>query len=167
MRNYLVDPEHLNVMLWAGMSIGIHRGAAVQWKEFPTDPHSVVTDVLEPPTVNYVGQMLLDANAKAVGDTEPRVYGYRPPAQPDWSLLEVLAAIQCYETQSRHLSGWYQTRAHAFCRALELAVLRQMVRELPSQGRTANYHLTAESVPSDDLESRSFPVPQGRIPAIW
>lgn len=158
MNNYVVDPEHINVMLWAGMHIGGHRGRMLEWKENPGDLLSSITDILEPATVNYVGQMLLDTNKRAAKDVEPHVFGYRDPAHP-WSLPDVLAAIDCYEAQTRQLRHWPRTAAHAFCRSLERAVLRELVGQLPSAARTKSYHITAACTPSQSAENAPHPVP--------
>lgn len=167
MNNYIVHPEHINVMLWAGMRIGRYRGKPIEWKEDPAEFDSTVTDVLERPVADYVGQMLLDANRRAVQDDGPLIYAYSPPAHDRWSLLEVLAAIECYEAQTQRLTGWHRTPAHAFCRALELAVHRQLVRQLPSAGRSPNYHLTDESTPSERADIACFPVPGDPEPVLW
>ncbi|SIC19362.1 hypothetical protein [Mycobacteroides abscessus] len=167
MSNYIVHPEHINVMLWAGMQIGRYRGRPIEWKENPGELNSTLTDVLEPPVADYVGQMLLEANQHAVEGAEPLIYAYRPPAHKGWSLLEVLAAIECYEAQTRRRKGWPRTPAHAFCRALELAVLRQLVRQLPSTGGSPNYHLTDQSTPSEREDIANFPVPGDPEHILW
>lgn len=167
MKKFVVHPEHINVMLWAGMEIGNYRGRPITWKENPTDRFSPVTDILEAPVADYVGQMLLDENRRAVGESEPLIYVYRRPAHRHWSLLEVLSAIECYETQNIRDKHWRRSVAHAFCRELERAVLHEIVRQLPNAGRTPAWHLTDDSTPTDSQDIAAFPVPIDPGPVLW
>lgn len=82
----LVDPEHINVMIWAGLWLReAQHNEPLAWPvldEFGR-PHHLA--VLDNATADAAGQMLLDTNARAVNNEQGRdqlyVYSYTPLPQ--------------------------------------------------------------------------------------
>lgn len=149
----LVDPEHLHVLIHAGLP----RGAFVlRWTTPNTTPPSVSNGITEPngtryrelrpATVDAVGQMLLDANAASIaaswGGENTYVYSYQQP-RAEWSPVEILRAINGYTHQACETETWPTSEAARFC-----AALRDMtIRRLPDYDRGPSWLITADAVP--------------------
>ena len=127
MSAFVVHPEHINVLLWAGLKDP--RLGALRWEHMrPT--HSTE---LQPETATEIGQILLDENVKSVNHSygtemyTPKLYTYRPPLQRGWTNVELLNALHCYQYQASEHPDWESSQAYAFCQALE----RRLIRRLP------------------------------------
>lgn len=128
---YMVDPEHINVLIWAALHAG---GPATDPVYLPTDDEPTDTNAVEPGrdynirvlrrgTETGVGQMLVDANAVSVRTRynltdetdEGYVYEYRAPIDQHWSLVELLSALNGYEYQACEVFNWRSSEAKLFC----------------------------------------------------
>lgn len=145
MSAFIVDLEHINVMVWAGSQLEGHYGP-MRWTTDIEDGDMPAADsepdnsgfgrpynvfYLRPDTRNRVGQMLLDANVASVDyryneTNDVEVYRYQRPLDTEWSVGELLNAIHGYEYQACETPDWQQSEAHAFCRALEQKLIRQV-----------------------------------------
>lgn len=159
MSAFVVDPEHVNVMIWAGLEPSRympvlrwttdiiennmpHPDAEPDYSGFGR-PYNVFE--LRPDSKNRVGQMLLDVNAASVNyrysENNAFIYGYQRPRDTHWSVPELLKAIHCYEYQTCERSDWEQSEAYAFCKALE----RRLINKLPGYD-DGPWEITASSV---------------------
>jgi hypothetical protein len=141
----MLDAEHINVLLWAGM-LPSRSQLTLAWHVDIADgvePHpDAEPDMsgfgrpydlfkLRPDTANRVGQMLLDYNRLAVDhryrERGPKlVYRYRRPRDTGWSTVELLKAVQCLEYQIAEPKDWRQSEAYAFCQALEWRLINSL-----------------------------------------
>lgn len=142
MSAFIVDPEHINVMIWAAAhKVNRHHGPLRWYYGNPTHAGQVSHD-----NVDQVGQMLLDENAASVNyrytEDDVFVYEYRPPQHTNWSVVELLKAIDCYEYQACEHPDWAQSQAHAFCQALRL----RLISALPGYD-AASWRITPNTVP--------------------
>ncbi len=139
MSAFIVDAEHIHVLLWAGLQVPNHHDALRWYFGNPTDRHELTTD-----TADAVGQMLVNENRNSVNyhyNNDPGAieYSFAQPMHNDWSTTEVLKAIHCYEHQASDAPKWHTSEAHAFCKALE----RHLIETLPDYHK-APWAITAE-----------------------
>ena len=140
MSAFVVHPEHINVLIWAGLQDP--RLGALRWQT------ARLAEELQPENASEVGQMLLDANVAAVnyvyGETsETETYRYYPPRQRGWTGVELLIALHCYRYQSDEHPDWEGSQAQAFVDALE----SRIVHRLP--GYTSGpWAITPHSIPA-------------------
>lgn len=146
MSSFLVEHEHINVLLWAGLQQP--RLGALRW-HFGNPRFE---GELQPETANAVGQMLLDSNATGVNHlydtTDPvetfvETYTYRPPRHRSWSTPELLNALTCYEYQACEHPNWEGSQARAFVEALR----HRLISRLPGYS-TGPWAITPTSVPA-------------------
>lgn len=140
MSAFVVHPEHINVLIWAGLQDP--RLGALRWQT------ARLAEELQPENASEVGQMLLDANVAAVDSIYERTshastYQYRPPRQRGWTGVELLNALHCYRYQSDEHPDWEGSQAQAFVDALE----SRIVHRLP--GYTSGpWAITPHSIPA-------------------
>lgn len=143
MSAFVVHPEHINVLLWAGLKDP--RQGALRWEHMrPTNSTELQTE-----TASEIGQILLNANVESVNHTytaevtAPTPYTYRPPRHREWTNVELLNALHCYRYQSSDHPDWEGSQAQAFCHALE----QRLIHRLPgySEGPWA---IGPESIPA-------------------
>lgn len=129
MSAFVVDPEHINVLLWAAQNYSTPRTFA--W--IYDNPTRV--GQLTPDTIDEVGQMLIAANTASVnhhypndpaGPCQPYDYQYTPPLHTTWSITELLNALECYEYQSDGPNDWTSSQAHAFCREMQNTLISRL-----------------------------------------
>lgn len=144
MSAYLVGPEHISILLWAGHE-GFHRpGHKLTWEfDNPTRVHQLTEDNL-----TSVGQMLVDANNASVNyryseALQPYEYRYTRPRLTSWSLVEILKTLECYEYHAGEPRNWRTSEAYAFCRALQT----QLGHAIPGYDN-APWGITATSRPA-------------------
>jgi hypothetical protein len=130
MSAWMVDFEHVNVLVWAGLKPRQDYGYEMTWYwGNPTQAGK-----LDHTTATEVGEMLVRANVESLraryGDEDldhlVDAYEYRRPRFTDWSHAEVLKAINCYEYQACEVPGWRDTQAAIFCDALRGAIIRAL-----------------------------------------
>lgn len=142
---YLLHPEHINVMLWAGLGIAA-ADEPVFWPVLDTEASFLGRDELTPTTADRIGQMLVDTNAEAVntqhGQDHAYVYAYREPRYPYWSDIEVIKAVHFYEWQGAQLDNWITSPAFFFCRALT----ERLIQRCPGYAEAAS-HITEAHLP--------------------
>jgi hypothetical protein len=126
MSAFIVDPEHINVMLWAGAQHAGHHGPLRWYFGNPTHIGELHDDNLD-----QIGQMLLDENAASVNyrysENNHYEYRYRRPRHISWSVPELLNVVHCYEYQACEHPEWEHSQAHAFCAALQ----QRLITKLP------------------------------------
>lgn len=121
MSAFVVHPEHINVLIWAGLH-HLRSHAPLRWGfGNPSDIAELTLD-----NATAVGRILLEANTASVNhlydelhDNVAARYTYRQPRHTGWSLPELLNALHCYEHQTCEHPGWNTSQAHAFCQALQ------------------------------------------------
>jgi hypothetical protein len=127
MSAFVVDPEHIHVLLWAAQNYSTPRTFAWIYDNPMRVGH------LAPYTFDQVGQMLIDANTASVNHrrhpTTPQQscrYRYTPPLHTSWSIIELLNALECYEYQSGQPDQWESSQAYAFCREMQKTLTAQL-----------------------------------------
>lgn len=132
----LVDPEHINVMIWAGL-----------WLKEAQHNEPLAWPVLDNATADATGQMLLDTNARAVNNEQGRdqlyVYSYTPPRYRNWQVIEILRAIDFYTYQGAALDYWIYSEAYFFSSVLASRLVQQMPGYL-----SAAPHITPQTQPA-------------------
>lgn len=134
----MVTPEHINVLVWAGINRFTHDEAIyTTTNDDPTPDNGVERSyghnirTLRPGAETAVGQMLTDANAASLasryGETETRSYTYSRPVDCGWSPVEILGAINCFEYQACEVDDWTTSEAKQYCDKLR----RRIERRLP------------------------------------
>lgn len=147
MSAFVVDLEHIHVLIHAGLGAGADRDRAT-WAADPADlSESSLENGLEgsanvlnlprwrkltPDSASAVGQILLDANVHSVNfrysESEPaETYTYAPPRNTRREPVEIIKAVQCLEYQSCEFPEWRESEA---ARILE-AILHGALRKLP------------------------------------
>ncbi|APA78440.1 hypothetical protein BB737_08560 [Mycobacterium avium subsp. hominissuis] len=143
----LLHPEHINVLIWAGIWLGDAQNAVLEWNFHDDVTEQWITRRLTRETADVIGQMLVDTNARAVnqehGSDELYVYSYQPPRHHEWQIVEVLKAIDFYEYQGAQNPDWPYSDAFFFCFALRAHAIAHM----PGYG-TAPWHITTETAPA-------------------
>lgn len=143
----LVHPEHVNVLIWAGIWLGDAQHLVLQWSYCDEATGQWITQQLTRETADAVGQMLVDTNARAVnnehGKDDVYVYSYQPPQHHEWQIVEVLKAIDFYEYQGAQNDDWPYSAAFYFCYALRARAIAQ----IPGY-RAAAWHITTETTPA-------------------
>lgn len=129
MSAWVIDFEHINVLVWAGLSREFAYDHVLTW--YWGNPTRAGR--LEHHNATEVGRMLVRANVDSMkacyGDNLDDLvegYEYRRPRSTSWSRVEILKAIHCFEYQSCEVKDWGTTEAFAFCRHLESAIVRSL-----------------------------------------
>ena len=125
MSAFVVHPEHINVLLWGALRASHGR---VCWSYGNPTRMGELTDA----NATTIGQMLLDANVASVNylysvDQVVEAYCYTAPQRRDWSTVEILKALACFEYQACEAPDWENSSAHRLCRAME----RELIVDLP------------------------------------
>lgn len=128
MSAFIVEHEHINVMVWAGLRYVDSPYYPLRW--FHGNPET--RSILDYTTSDETGHMLLAENVASVNyryneKTSVPDYYYEPPRHTSWSLGELFNAIACYEYQSCEHPSWDTSQAHQFCRALK----RHLIHAIP------------------------------------
>lgn len=143
----LLHPEHINVLIWAGIWLGDVQNAALEWSCHDDATEQWATRQLTRETADVIGQMLVDTNVRAVnkehGRDELYVYSYEPPRHHEWQIVEVLKAIDFYEYQGAQNADWPYSDAFYFCFALRARAIAHM----PGYS-AAPWHITTETAPA-------------------
>ncbi|MDQ1246119.1 MAG: hypothetical protein QG597_486 [Actinomycetota bacterium] len=158
MSAFIVDPEHIHVLLSAGLRYRYYQMPLSWCWDNPTRQGQLTVE-----TVDQVGDMLTEANIASVnhryGEDNPLGgYRYQSPRQAGWSIGELLHALDCYEHQSCERDDWQSTEAHAFCQALRT----QLITALPGYD-SGPWSITARSVPA----AVAAPVVTAQQAAVW
>lgn len=145
MSAFLVNPEHINVMLHAGLTT-INPGQLLTWYYDDEDGATQHTR-LEHNNADHVGQMLVDANARSVNyrynEDNAYVHAYRKPRHTAWTPAELLLAIHGYEYQTCETPDWIGSQAWAFCQALS----KHIIRQLPGYRDAQTWEITPATTP--------------------
>ncbi|MEO4039881.1 hypothetical protein [Micrococcus luteus] len=130
MSAYMVEDEHINVMVWAASKKTEHHGTpfAVELSNGRTLRAGTQEQRDE------LGRFLVQANeaslAARYGDTFPPItYRYQPPIWRTWSALETVWAVECFDYQACEVEDWPQCDAARVCDALRLHLLATALSE--------------------------------------
>jgi hypothetical protein len=140
MSAFIIHPEHINVLIWAGL----HHLRGGWLFGNPTDVAELTAE-----NATSVGRMLLEENTASVNHLHREhhdintSYTYRQPSHTGWSLPELLNALHCYQLQAGEHPGWETGQGHAFCQALQ----QRLIHLLPGYA-DAPWAITDTSVPA-------------------
>ena len=142
----IVDHEHIHVLIWAASKPIAPPNPTMRW--LYDNPTRVGQLERDGSNRDELGQMLLDENADSVNhlysDTAAAGdYHYRRPRHTEWSLAELLNALDAYTYQACERSDWKTSQAKAFCDALR----DRLISELPGY-HAGPWTITARSVPA-------------------
>lgn len=137
MTAHLLDPEHIHVLVHAGLD-------SIGW--FSDDTRTTPTEAnglfdagryrlrrLTHQSANTVGQLLVDANTASVNShyavtSDAPGYTYRQPVRAG-EPIEILRAIEGYEFQASDSEGWEDhPEARRYCDELRRATVRRLHR---------------------------------------
>lgn len=148
MSAYMVHEEHINVMIWAAVELGSpsHTGPVFRYLDNEGQVHTL--SALDPESLARAGQMLVDANAESMaaryGEHDHGYhYLYRRPTRSDWTRVDVLGAISCYEYQACETGQFDGSEAGNFCQALRCG----LIDRLPGM-TDAPWEITPEALPA-------------------
>lgn len=142
----IVNHEHIHVLIWAATKPIAPPNPTMRWLyDNPTRVNQV-----EPDGSNRdeIGQILLDENADSVNhlysDTAAAGdYHYQAPQHTEWSIAELLNALDAYTYQADERPDWERSQAKAFCDALR----DRLISELPGY-HDGPWTITPRSVPA-------------------
>ena len=124
MSAWVVDGEHVRVLVWAGLHFRATTDLELGWY------YRKKWHYLNRESAAEVGKMLMRANVASVNyrydESTPVSYHHRAPRHTSWSVAEALKAISCYEYQSSERPGWNRSQAKIFCNALKGLLLRRV-----------------------------------------
>lgn len=157
MSAFMVGPEHINVMIWAAIhSKPTDYEVRTYTREEATPFNGVeasgfselnVRRLRKGETETVYGQFLVDANAASVNtrydEDNAYVYEYRTPQHTEWSPVEILGAINCYEYQACEVEDWASSEAKQFCDRLR----RLMESRLPGASE-GPWEISTDTVPA-------------------
>lgn len=154
MSAYLVDPEHIHVLLYTATQHRPGHMQGLRWYWGNPTMAGKLQITARPEEKSVVGQMLMDQNAASVNarydEDHAYVYEYQRPRFVDWQPIEVLKAIHCYEYQACETNDWPQTEAHAFCRALE----HDLIARIAGYSDAETWSITYSSMPTHERKHR-------------
>jgi hypothetical protein len=142
----VVHHEHIHVLIWAASKPIAPTNPTMRWLyDNPTRVNQ-----LEPDGSNRdeIGQILLDENADSVnhlyGDTAAAGdYRNQRPQHTEWSIAELLNALDAYTYQACERPDWEHSQAKAFCDQLR----DRLISELPGY-HDGPWTITPRSVPA-------------------
>ncbi|WP_020109754.1 hypothetical protein [Nocardia sp. 348MFTsu5.1] len=148
----LVDPEHIHVLVTAGLP---RRGDVLHWRTDDTTEPTPLNGLfrsgpdrrraLRPETANAVGQMLVDANAasmnRAYNEDNAYIYDYRRPRRA-WDPVELFKAIDGYEYQACEVDDWETSEAHRYCASLR----ETLIARLPGYSEATTWLITPHTI---------------------
>ncbi len=117
----MVDPEHINVLIWAGLPrVGEYTMRFGRENINGTFEQFELREGIE----TTAGQLLVDANAESVdtlhGDESDAryIYEYTRPIDRLWSPMELLSALNGFEYQACEAESWQHSAARQLCHDL-------------------------------------------------
>lgn len=142
----VVDIEHINTLVWAGL-LPSQPSYTLRW--FWDNPTRC--GQLDHDTADEVGAMLLAENVRSVGHRYNELtvvpdYVYRAPAVRTWTPTELLSALACYEYNACEHPDWKTSQAYAFVDALRA----KLITHLPGW-QDAPWFITASTIPARTL----------------
>jgi len=154
MSAYIVDNEHIRVLVWAGLQFKAY--GPLRWLVPNPEQSSsvgvitsfgITTRDLTRKSAETVGQMLYDQNARSVNhrydDDDLAIYDHGAPACTSWSPVDILKAISGYEYQSCETPDWPESEAFWFCYMLR----KQVMGHLPGYD-DGPWSITTETAPA-------------------
>jgi hypothetical protein len=152
MSAFIVDDEHIHVLVWAGLNV---RYGPLRWRASdPTMPGGHHWRELTGDTADPTGQMLLDTNIASVNHRYDEnnglaVYTWRTPRHRSWSPVELLKALNCYAYQASERDDWEQSEARAFVQELQGSLIGQ----LPGYDEADTWGITASNKPASHRDA--------------
>lgn len=140
MSAWIVSTRHIDALVQAASRPGRYGLGPLQFAYAPNAPEDHEQLTTRCTNADEIGRMLLIENVASVAyrypddtcdelpgptaKTPPNEYHYRHPGE--FSAVEILKAIDCYEYQSCEHPAWRYSQAYAFCAALRDRVIRQL-----------------------------------------
>lgn len=149
MSAYMVHEEHINVMVWAATNLAAPRGSGPVFSYIPgPGAHPEKISRLDRDSLTRAGQMLVDANAASIraryDEEAAGIYTYTRPKRTDWTAVDVLSALSCYEYQACETGTFETSEAGRFCEALR----RGLISRLPGMD-AAPWGIGPDTTPTD------------------
>jgi hypothetical protein len=124
MSAWIVDREHINVIVWAGPHFSRYP---MRWPVV-TDGVTTYPTLGDDVTMSELGHLLWHENHVSVNyryseNEATPAYQYREPRSTAWSPVEVLKAIACLDYQSCEHPGWATSQARAYLTVLEQTLI--------------------------------------------
>ncbi|MGP9587241.1 hypothetical protein ACT3TB_16450 [Micrococcaceae sp. AOP34-BR2-30] len=148
MSAYMVHEQHINVMVWAAVELAspAWTGPVFRYADSQGGLHTISR--LDTESLTRTGQMLVDANADSMASRYGEFnhgyqYQHRHPHRQDWTAIDVLKAISCYEDQSCETGTFSTSEAGSFCQALS----RGLIARLPGMD-SAPWEITPNTLPA-------------------
>lgn len=132
MSAYMVDEEHINVMIWAAAELASPSDTGPVFTYCPAPgAHPVRVASTERDSMTRAGQMLADANAASMAalygnEDHSYAYIYTRPKRTDWKQTDILSALLCFEYQACEVGNFDTTEAGRFCDALRKGLIRRL-----------------------------------------
>lgn len=131
MSAYMVHEEHINVMIWAAVELASPRDTGPVFRYSDAMGNTQQLSSLDTDSLTRAGQMLVDANAESMaaryGEHDHGYpYQYQRPKRTDWTAVDVLGAISCYEYQACETGRFEASEAGRFCEALRHGLIHRL-----------------------------------------
>ena len=144
MSAYMVDQEHINVMVWAAAHLT--EGPVFFYRDAEGETQKL--SGMDTETLTRAGQALVDANAASMaanyGEHDHGYqYHYSRPQRTDWTPVDVLNAMRCYEYQAGDAKTYPTSEAARFCESLR----HGLICRLPGMD-LAPWEIRPETVPA-------------------
>lgn len=142
----IVNHEHIHVLIWAASKPIAPPNPTMRWLyDNPTRVNQVEADGSNR---DEIGQILLDENSDSVNHLYSHTaaagdYNYQRPQHTEWSIAELLNALDAYTYQACERPDWQRSQAKAFCDALR----DRLISELPGY-HDGPWTITPRSVPT-------------------
>lgn len=147
MSAYMVHEEHINVMIWAAVELASPRDTGPVFRYADAMGNTQQLSSLDAGSMTRAGQMLVEANAESMaaryGEHDHSYpYQYQRPKRTDWTAVDVLGALSCYEYQACETGTFETSEAGRFCEALR----NGLINRLPGMN-TAPWEIGPETAP--------------------
>lgn len=130
MSAFMVDPEHITVMVWAATELASPEDTGPVFTYISNDGEMVRVSSMDRESMTRAGQMLADANADSIraryDEDQSYTYTYTQPTFTGWTQTDVLSAIACYEYQACETGEFEDSEAGYFCNALRKGLIRRL-----------------------------------------
>ena len=130
MSAFMVDTEHINVMVWAATELASPEDAGPVFTYMSNEGELVRVSRMDRDSMTRAGQMLADANADSIRarycEDQSYTYTYTQPTFTGWTQTDVLSALACYEYQACETRTFETSEAGRFCEALRNGLINRL-----------------------------------------
>jgi hypothetical protein len=130
----MVTQEHIRVLVWSADLATNGRGIPLPGspsRGFPNPPREVAGE--------EAGQLLWEANAASLfaryGEVLPGRYEHGKPRFQNWTELELLRILACFEYQSCEVTDWPERAAFWWCYHLRNRLIHKLIGDAHSRGQ--------------------------------